>query len=58
MMVNLLEEEIRCIQSSINRRQRLLTENNCISEDKIVEIKNEIQLLETELKKRLKEIQE
>ena len=54
-MVNLLEEEIRCIQSSLNWRRWILENNECIQEDRRLMIEEEIQLLENELKKRLKE---
>lgn len=57
-MVNLLEEEIRCIQSSLNWRRWILANNECIREDRRLMIEEEIQLLENELKKRLKETKE
>ena len=57
-MVNLLEEEIRCIQSSLNWRRWILANNEYIQEDRRKKIEEEITLLETELKKRLKETKE
>jgi hypothetical protein len=51
--MNRLEEEIRCIQSSLNWRRWILANNECIQEDRRLMIEEEIQLLENELKKRL-----
>ena len=54
-MVNLLEEEIRCIRASLDWRRWILENNECIKEKRRLKIEEEIKLLEEELQKRLKE---
>lgn len=53
--MNMLEEEIRCIRSSLDWRRWILENNECIKEKRRLKIGEEIKLLEEELQKRLKE---